>query len=189
MTYHDEIIVDNQKAHDYAMKYLAIVLHNMNAEGLVISSAMTKFAKFLSLPEIKNVSFWEVATNVIATVVPAFRFMKMLSEEEQAVEKAALEVSAALGDRRARLIKAGQKVGELKEKVNTIKEPASKVKENLEAIEKAPPPGITVLQKLDSSKKVIYELIAASKKALVVWAKTLDLINLELENRLADLDH
>lgn len=188
LTYHDEILVDNQKAHSYAMQYLAIVLHNMNAQGLILTSAMLKFTKFLDLPESKSGSWWELAVNVIGTVVPAFKWMRMLSEQEQAVEKAAIEIAAALGSKRAKAVKLVERGKEIKEKIDSVKDPAMKVKENLETLAKSPPSGLSELSKLDSTKKPIRELIEASKKALLVWAKTLNTLDLELENRLSDLN-
>jgi len=159
---HDEILVDRQKAQDHAMEYLGIVLQNMNSAGRLISSAMMKFTKFVDLPESKTDSFWKTAAHVIDADVPPFRFLKMLSDQERYIDKAT----------HARL-----------------PHPASKVKEKLETLEKTSPDGITQLNKLDAGKEIIQELIQASQRALLVCAKTLLLIDLEVEKRLSAPDH
>jgi hypothetical protein len=158
MINHDEILVDKQKAQEYAAEYLKVVLHNMNAAGLMISSAMAKFTKFVNLPEAKTASFWEQAVRAIDSDPPVFGFSKLFSEQERAIDKATLGIAAASGDWRAKL--------------NDQKEP---------------PDGIKQLNKLDSTKPIIQELLEASQKALVVWAKTIYLVGLATEPILAKI--
>jgi len=155
MTDRDEILVDRQKAQDYAAEYLGIVLHNMNAAGRVISNAMEKFTKFAELPEAKADSYWETATQVIETDVPAFRFKKMLSDQERAIDRAASGFAAG---------------SDWRIKLND---------------QEAPPDAIVQLKRLDSGKAIIQELLETSQKALMVRAKILHLIDLEVEKRLA----
>src|SRR5262245_16212339 len=137
MTYHDEIHADRQQAQDYATEYLGIVLHNMNGAGRLISSAMEKFTKFAELSDAKASLYWETAAQVIDTDVPAFRFKKMLWEQERAIDRAASGFAAAVGGWRAKLND-----------------------------QKTPPEAIEQLNKLDSGKAIIQELIEASQKAL-----------------------
>ena len=106
MTNHDEILVDKQKAQEYAAEYLGVVLQNINAAGLTVSSAMAKFTRFVDLPEAKTVSFWEHATRAIDSVAPLFGFMRLLSEQERAIDKASLGIAAASDDWRAKLTDA-----------------------------------------------------------------------------------
>ena len=191
LSHHDEIIVDNQKAQHHTEKYLAAVLLNLNAEGLMITSAMQKFAKFLELPESSSKLglWWDTAFGIISTLVPAFRWARFLTEQERNVEKAALELAATLGSKKAKFIKLGQKAGEAAERINKAKEFVTKTRENVEGLARPVPEGLAELNKLDDSKKPIHELLESSKKAIGIWSKALDTLDMELEKRLSDLNN
>src|SRR5579863_8904064 len=100
MTPHERIFVDNQKAHDYASKYLAALDGEMFARCQMLTSAMSKFGEFLHLPESnsKLKAFFETALTVLSLVQPEVFFVKILGEEEKAV-KVALTIGEATGSK------------------------------------------------------------------------------------------
>ncbi len=181
---HDAIFVDNQKAHDYAMKYLAAIDKEMFARSLKFTTAMHKFGEFLHLPESSSKlgAFIDSALSVLVLVQPELFLVKFLAEEEKAV-KVALAIAEATGSKTAKLIKAGQKVGELAEKAKGIKEKIDAYQEKKEKKREAPEASER-LKQLAESGKPAEMMLAAYEKAQGIWSDALDALDKELENRL-----
>jgi len=186
-TPHDAaILVDNQRAHDHALKYLGAVSSELYARGLILTSAMQKFAKFVDLPESnsKFAAILDLAFTALSLVQPEFFLAKLLGEEEKAVGLA-LEISAQAGGKGAKIVKGIEKTREIGEKAAKAKEKVVSITEKIDKVREAPE-GVSPLGKLDASKGPIKDLIKAYNKALGVWSKALDTLDNELESRLSD---
>jgi hypothetical protein len=170
------------------MKYYAAAANELYARGLILTSAMQKFAKFLDLPESSSrlAAIFDVAFSLLSLVQPELLIGKLFMEEEKAVTLA-LSIAEAAGDRRVKALRAAQKVGGAVEKGVKARDTVTAIAEKAAKTE-PPPEGVSLLSKLDASKKPIYDLIESSKKMENVWSKALDTLDLELENRLSDLN-
>jgi len=170
------IVLDNNRAHDYAMEYIVAVDGELFARALKLTSAMQKFAKFLDLPECdsKVGHICEVAFGVICVLQPEFALAPFLGKSSEAVGRA-LEGAKA----ESKLAKIAMKAKETGEKIKTVTELAGNVKEATSD----EPRGISQLKNLDASRRPVAELIKSSRLAREVWRKGLDLIDTEFENR------
>jgi hypothetical protein len=188
MTPHDRIFLDNQRAHDYASKYLAALDGEMFARCFMFTSAMQKFAEFLHLPEAdsKLKRIFETALTLLAAVQPELFFVKFLGEEEKAV-KVALAIGEATGSKGAKAIIIAGKVGEGAEKLKGGVEKYDAYKEKQEKRRQVPE-AAAKLKQLDAGKKPVLQMLAAYSKAQGIWSDAIDALDKELENRLnADL--
>ena len=81
-----DIMQDYDLANTYAVKYIVPFLVQLNARGLMLNSAMQKFAKFLTLPETNSraQAIFEMAFAMLAVAVPALGLAKMLEESQKA---------------------------------------------------------------------------------------------------------
>jgi outer membrane murein-binding lipoprotein Lpp len=183
---HDAIFVDNQKAHDYAMKYLAAIDKEMFARSLKFTTAMHRFSEFLHLPESSSKlgAFIDTALSVLVLVQPELFLVKFFAEEEKAV-KLALTIAEATGSKAAKAVKIGQKVSEVAEKVKGVKEKVDGFKEK-QAKKREAPEASERLKQLAESGKPAEMMMAAYEKAQRVWSDALDTLDKELENRLDD---
>jgi hypothetical protein len=177
-----EIMHDYDVANHYAIKYIVPFLVQLNMRGNMIMEATQTFAKFLTLPESDSTLslIWDIAFSSLSVLVPALGIAKKLEESAKAVE-----IAAALGDRRAQALKLMREGGEVAEKVNKGKETVTSIAEKSEKLREQPE-GMTELNKLDSSKGPIRDLLKDANKAVALWDKVLDLLDQEKEIRLSD---
>ncbi|MBN9063145.1 MAG: hypothetical protein BGP06_12625 [Rhizobiales bacterium 65-9] len=189
------VLSDNQRAQNVAAKYMQAVNGELYARGLIFTNAMQKFAKFLELEAIPPwyTPYLALASIALSVAQPELFLATFLKEKKEAVTLA-LTISAAAGSKTA---KAAQTVQAVRDAAAKGKEVAGKVKDVYdgakgakEAVGKiADPetaPGADDLRKLDASKGVVTQLIAASRATFKIWSDALDALANEFENRLND---
>ncbi len=184
------IITDNQRAHDYAMKYISRFLAELNARSGMITSAIESFNKFMALPP--HSSMWgqifDFAFGLLAVAVPALRLTTLLRDAEVAISIA--EKAEVAAPKMARALKGIENANERIEVINKGRETVNKLGEGVETHEKPEEAQKEVkeLQELDPKRQAFKELNEYAKKGIALWERVLDLLDQSLENRLTNLE-
>jgi hypothetical protein len=176
------IVGDYNLAHDYAQNYMDGCLLQMSARATMIQTATQKFVAFLKLPEKTSSvgAIWDIAFASLSVLVPALGIGRELEESAKAIE-----IAAALGDKRAKALKLLVASAEIVKKLNEGKESINKIRETGEKL-MDPPEGMKELEKLDASKKSIRDLQNSGYKALALKEAVLSMLNFEEQIRLSD---
>jgi len=168
-----EIAIDRDynKASDHARVYAFTFQAQVQARGMLIDSAMRKFQEFTKLPPsdstmMKAITFAWTAISMI----PGFKVASLLLKAETA-EKITTATSA---------------LQEQYAKGKNMYDNAVTIDEKGGAIWVDGTDGVTELAKLDVSMGPIKELVADTKKMVVLWRRTLQFLTAEKAARLSN---
>jgi hypothetical protein len=166
------IAVDHEWAQSYTLSYLSDLQTELAAQANILNLSMNAFNKFLELPETDNRAgaVWDLAFTLLSTAVPALGLVKFVDKMHKASSVAVqIATSAGLKSGVADVVRLATKTlqegAKLANRLNDYKEAAGDVSE---AREKLKEPD-DQFAGLDPARKVVYELIDASRKATAAF--------------------
>ncbi|MGC2657948.1 MAG: hypothetical protein WA324_08210, partial [Bryobacteraceae bacterium] len=175
---------DYRHAHTYTEKYIQRVRGELYSRGLMLTSAMAKFAKFLSLPETdsKVGPICNIAFTALSIALPEVGLALFFEKEAQAAG-VALAIAKAAGTKAPLAAKAAERllepklsVGDWKEKITTLKNDVGEATADESS-------GAGELKKLDASRAAIQTLLRSQNSAEQAWEKTIDWLDAEMDAR------
>jgi|KBSMisStandDraft_5_1062788.scaffolds.fasta_scaffold49068_2 hypothetical protein len=180
-----DILVDHSDAISYLTKYLMHFTLESLEHALMISSATTKFAGFLKLPEETSSMnlYIDAAFTAVAAVFPAVRLLKLLDgiNKEAAVALAVAKLSKT-GPSVAGAIMAVPKAGEIADVVKKANDTRMKA---LAALKSDPATtAVAELAKLDNSDATIMYFAETSTRTAETFDKVANLIAEEFYQRI-----
>jgi hypothetical protein len=169
--------VDFSDSITYLQKYLMHFALESVEHALMISSATTKFAGFLKLPETSSYInvYLDAAFTAVAAVFPAVRLLKLLDgiSKEATVALAVAKAAGSSAPVAAAVVHA-PKAGEIADVVKKANDTRMKA---LAALKSDPAVGAAGdLQKLDSSKAAIRYFVETSTRAAQVFDNVADVV-------------
>ena len=176
----------------YLQKYLMHFTLESVEHALMISSATTKFAGFLNLPETSSYinAYLDAAFTAVAAVFPAVRLLKLLDgiSKEASVALAVAKAAGSSAPVAAAIVYA-PKAGEIADVVKKANDTRMKA---LAALKSDPAIGAAGdLQKLDSSKAAIRYFVETATRAAQVFDNVADVVAEEFYMRInhPDIPH
>jgi len=184
-----DVLQDNNEAMIHLQKYSIHFLLEAMEQGLMVSSAVTKFAGFLNLPPSSSSinQYLDLAFTAVSALYPALRLSKILDTVSKDAD-VALTIAKATDTSppvAAVVLKglssdAGQ-IADVLKKGNDTRMKA------LAAMKSDPSSGaVTELSKLDASKGPIKDLIATANQAGATFDKVADMISAEFKKRVVN---
>jgi len=199
--------LDHERAEKHRDFWITDTLLEFHARGLILTSAMDKFNKFLNLPagDKRASAFWEFAFNLLTIAVPALRLRAVVAGLQKSattsfnmakfygestrlakVKKTVARGARIAGDKIDKGVAVINKAKDIKEKADKIVDPGKKVLSDLVKDAKLPDTAgspSSELSKLDVSRKVILELVEDARKASDAWKIAYAAELVEYENR------
>jgi hypothetical protein len=183
-----DIHADNNDANHFASLYFDAVLLQLIAHVGILSVSMVKFKEFLDLKELPKLyeNCINLAFTAVSVAAPELFLVKFLGEQEETV-KAALALSAALGNKTAKALSAVQRVHEAAEPVHGAVEKGLQVKERIgQLTEGDTTSGMAKFSRLDAGMAAVNAMMEQGEKAYGVYQKALDVLSKEYRRRLKD---
>ncbi len=182
------VILDYDRASAHSQKYIAPLLLQVQARGMMIESAARKFQAFSELPASSStlLAFLDFAWSLVSTAVPALRLVGLVRKANIAAELT--HASSAV---RAVLIQhtSPGKVTRVTGRLGEVKDGADKVTGILgkgKAVINSDMPAVEAFAKLDTSKGPVKELFEDARKLVAAWSGTIDFLVEEKAARLAN---
>lgn len=165
--------LDYNQAINHTTRFIARFLLQVNARGLMIENASTKFNKFLSLPERNSTlgPYLELAWSIVSAAVPLLKLASVVHTSERLLDAAKLVEKNV-----SRVQAAHDKVKKVKDAKEEYLDPALDMLEKGKATVPEVPDGLGELQKLDQGKGPIKELMADAQTMIRVWEGVLELL-------------